>query len=80
MPVDDVVADVALARADPHDVGVRGRQSDGADRGGGLVLEDRLPGVAAVHGLEYATGGRADVVHAGLTGDADRGGHATARD
>ena len=69
-PVDDVVADVALARAHPDEVRVRRRERDRPDRGRRLVVEDRVPGVAPVGGLPHAARRRADVVDLRLAGNA----------
>ena len=48
---------VGLAGADVEDRRVGGREREIADGGIGLILEDGLPGVAAVDGLEDAAGG-----------------------
>ena len=62
-----VAADVGLARADVDDVRVGRRHGDRADRRDRLVVEDRLPGEAAVARLPDAARGRGGVV-----GRADR--------
>src|SRR5262249_59003433 len=51
----------ALAAADVDQVGVRRRYGDRADRGGGLVVEDRRPRPAVVVAAEDAAVDRADV-------------------
>src|SRR5262249_21968385 len=62
----DAVARVVLAGADPHDVGVGRRHRDGTDAQGRLVVEDRLPAVAAVGGLPDAAGRGAEVDRLGV--------------
>src|SRR5262249_36116099 len=51
---------------------------DGGDGRGGLVVEDRLPGDAAVGGLPDAAGGGAGVVDERVAGDAGRAADAAA--
>ena len=77
--IHDVVARVGLARADPHQVRVRRRHRDRSDRGG-ILLEDRLPGVTAVRRLPHAARGGADVDDVRVPGDADDRRHAPAPD
>src|SRR2546422_627299 len=77
--VHDVVPRVLFSGADPHDVRVRGRERDGTDRRRRLVLEHRLPRIAAVGRLPYAAGRRADVVQVAVSGDAHDGGNTAAR-
>src|SRR5262249_48384013 len=77
--VDDVVARVRLARADPELVGVGRGHRDRADRGR-LLLEDRLPRQAAVDRLEDAARAGPDVDRVRVAGDAgDRGDAPAAR-
>ena len=51
----------SFATADIEDVGVGGCHGDGADRTGGLLIEDRLPGDAVIGALPDPTVGRADI-------------------
>ena len=68
-----------LAGADINDVGVRRRDGNGADRAGGLVVEDRPPGAAGVGGLPDAAVHDAHVEGVRLAGHAlDRFGAAGA--
>ena len=60
----------AFAAADVDDVGVGGRDGEGADGAGGLVVEDGLPGAAVVVGLPDAAVVDADVEDVGLCRDA----------
>ena len=55
------MAIVGLAGADVENRRVGGREREVADRGVRLVVEDGLPGVAAVDGLEDSAGGGADI-------------------
>src|SRR5439155_11627615 len=68
--VHDVVAGIALAGADPDEIRVGRRQRDGTDRCGGLILEDRIPGVTAVGRFPDAATAGADVVDVRLAGNA----------
>src|SRR5262249_13289097 len=65
-----VAADVRLARADVDDVGVGRGHGDGAEGGNGLVVEDGLPGQAAVGGLPQAAAGCGGDVGVRVAGDA----------
>ena len=58
----DTVARVGLARADPDDVRVRGRDSDGTDGNGCLIVELVLVRHAVVRRLEQPAGRGGDVV------------------
>ena len=61
--LDDVAAQLRLAHADVDDVGIGGRDGDGADRGGlQRLVGDRRPGRAAVGRLPEAAAGGAEVV------------------
>ena len=60
----------SFTAADVDDLRVGGRDGDGADRAGGLLVEDRLPGAAVVGGLPDAAVDRADVEDVGLAGNA----------
>src|SRR5690606_37497364 len=61
--LDDVAAQLRLAHADVHDIGVRLGNGDGADRGGlEEAIRYRAPVDAAVGGLPDATADRAEVV------------------
>ena len=66
-----VVARVLLAGADVDDVGIRRRQRDLADRQHVLVVEDRLPGRAAVDGLPDAAVGAGHVEDERVAGHPD---------
>ena len=58
----DVAADARLAHADVHDVGIRLRDSYGADRGAAdLAVGDRRPGVAGIDSLPQPAADRAEV-------------------
>ncbi len=57
---------------------IGGRDDDGADGAGGLLVEDGLPGAAVVGGLPDAAVDRADVEDVGLAGNAAQGASATA--
>src|SRR2546422_2183364 len=76
--IDHVVARIAFPGAHPYDVRVRGRERHSADRRCRLVLEDRLPRIAAIDRLPYAARCGADVVHVAVSRHADDGGHAPA--
>ncbi len=75
----DVAADAGFAAADVYDVGIGVGNRDGANRrGGGLLIEERVPGDAAVGGFPDAAGDRAEVVGVRLAGDAGDGDGAAA--
>ncbi len=74
-----VVPRVRLPGADPHDVGVRGRERHGADRRRRLIFEDGLPRITAIDRLPYAARCGADVVHVAVSRHADDGGQANLR-
>ena len=59
-PQATVLRDAFLAGADPDDVRVLLEEGDVADRGGAVLLEDRLPGRAGVDRLEDAAGSGGD--------------------
>ena len=63
----------ALAAADVDDVRIGGRDGDGADGAGRLVVEDRIPGAAVVGRLPDAAVAHADVEDVRLAGDAGGG-------
>ena len=66
----DAVARVGLARAHPDDVRIMRIDRDVADGDGGLVIENRSPGGAAVGGLEQAARGGGDVDQRRIAGNA----------
>ena len=66
----EIGADDARAGADVDDVGVGGRDGDGADGAGGLVVEERRPGGTVIGGAPDAAVIEADVEDVGLAGDA----------
>ena len=77
--VGGITADGAFAGADVDDVGIGGRDGDGADGAEvDVAVGDGLPVVAAVDGFEYAAAGSAEVVDKGLTGDTADGVDASA--
>ena len=62
----------AFAAADINNVGIAGRNGDGADGAGGLVVENRVPSIAEVVGFPDATIDLRHIEDAGLlvdTGD-----------
>src|SRR5436309_1799561 len=61
-----------LATADVHHVGVRGGDSQIADRSAWRLIEDRTPGAAVVVCLPDAAVVDAHEEDSGLRGDADR--------
>ena len=66
--------DVGFARAGPDDVGIGHGDGQVTDGHGRLIVEDRLPGRAGVHGLEDAARGRAGIEdRAAAGGDGDVG-------
>ena len=68
----------AFAAADVDDVRIGRRDRDGADRSGGLVVEDRRPRPAGVGRLPDAAVHGADVEHVGLRRNAGGGFRAAA--
>src|SRR5258706_13488235 len=68
----------AFAAAGVDDVWIGRRHGDRADRAGGLIVEDRLPGVAVVGGFPDAAVVDADVEDVRLARDAYRDGSAAA--
>src|SRR5438128_1408909 len=73
-----VAANVSLSRADVDDVRIGGRHGDGADRGNRLLVENRLPGEAAIAAFPDAAGRRGRVVSQRIAGDSRRAADATA--
>src|SRR5580698_1381639 len=82
--VDAVAHDVAvanrprLAGAGPHHAGLGRTHRQGADGRGRLLVEHRLPPIAAVHGLEDTARSRAGIIGARVTGNARYRGYAIA--
>ena len=74
----DVAADERLARAGPHDVGIRRRDGDRSDRRHRLAVENRIPVRAVVDRLEDAARRRADVIDVRVGGNAGDGDDAIA--
>ena len=72
----EIGPDDARAGADVNDVGIGRRHGDGADRAGGLVVEQRRPGGAVVGGAPDAAVIEADVEDVGLAGHAGEGARA----
>ncbi len=58
----------SFAAGDVDDIGIGGRNLDGADRAGCFMIEDRRPGPAEIGGLPYAAVHRADVEDIRLAG------------
>ena len=69
----------ALAAAHVDHLRIRRRHGDGADRAGGLVVEDRRPDPAVVVALPHPAVVHADVEDVGRAGHAHRGHGAAAR-
>src|SRR5258706_1225738 len=67
----------AFAAGDINDIGIRGSDGDGADRLGGFVVEDRVPGAAVIVRLPHAAVDLANVANIRLAGDAGGGTGAT---
>src|SRR5439155_20149677 len=74
----DVAANPLLARADPHDVRIGGRHSDGANRLRRLAVEDWLPVKAAVDRFPETARRSTGVVDVRVARDAGDRGHAIA--
>src|SRR5437867_2420937 len=71
----DVAADASFATAHVDDIRIRIGDGNGANRGGGLLLEERIPGVATVGGFPNAAGDSAKIESVRLarhTGDGQR--------
>jgi hypothetical protein len=66
-------AGIGLAGADVDDVGIGGRDGDGADGLHRFMVEDGAPGAAGVVGLPHAAADRAHVEGVGLAGVAGHG-------
>ena len=66
----EIGADDASTGADVDDVGVGGRDSDGADGAGGLGIEEGLPGGTVVSGAPDTAVIETDIEDVGLAGDA----------
>src|SRR6266699_6138027 len=58
----DVATNAGFARADINYIGIGVRDRDAADGGGGLLVEERIPGNAAVGGLPNAASDGAKIV------------------
>ena len=69
----DVAANAGFACADINDVGIGFRDRDAADGGGGLLVEKRIPGNAAVRGFPNAAGNRAKIVSVRLAWNTSHG-------
>jgi hypothetical protein len=66
----NIPADAGFSGACVNHIGIRLGNRDGADGGGGLLVKQRIPGDAAVHGLPNSAGDRAHVIRIGLAGHA----------
>src|SRR5438067_12671808 len=60
------LAIVGFTGANPHDRGIGRRDSDIANRGSNLVVENRRPGCSAVSDFEYAAGCCAYIIYVGI--------------
>ena len=69
-----------LARPHPHHVGVRGGHAYRPDRGGGLIVEHRIPRHPVVRRLPHAPGPEPDVEDAGVALDDGEVRHPPAHD
>ena len=70
----DVAANAGFAAASINHVGIGIGDGDAADRGGGgLLIEERIPGIAAVGGFPDAAGDRAEIVGVRLAGHTRNG-------
>ena len=69
----DVAANAGFAGADINYIGIGVRDGDAADRGGGLLIEERVPGNTAVGGFPNATGDGAKIVRVRLARDSRYG-------
>src|SRR5581483_7138303 len=67
-PIDGMVAQIALTRAQPEGLRVLGRELYRTDRARWPVLEKGLPTVAAVDGLPEPASGRAEVIDIVIAG------------
>src|SRR5258708_25292454 len=65
----DVAANAGFAGADVNHIGIGVRDRDAADRGGGLLIEERIPGNTAVGGFPNAAGDGAKIVRVRLARD-----------
>src|SRR5207253_2754022 len=74
----DVSADIRFTGADVDGVWVRRGNCQGADRGDGLIVEYRFPGVARVARFPHAPGSGARIVGQRIAGDAGRPRHTPA--
>src|SRR5205814_8796082 len=63
-------SDLGFAGSGINHVGISRRNGQGADRGNALLLEERLPGLAAIGGSPNAAINRAEKVSVGLADDA----------
>ena len=75
----DVADHPRLAGADPDDLRVGVCYRNAADGRDGLVVENRVVGVAAIRGLPESTGRRTEVVRVGISWNSGRGGDAAIR-
>src|SRR5262249_4761087 len=72
-PDRNVATDPRFAGACPNDIRIRRGNGERADRGDGLIVEDRAPMRPAVSCLEYPARGRAGVINVGLPRHASDG-------
>src|SRR5580700_6250939 len=74
IPKRDVAADASFARTGVDYVGIGVGHGDSADRGGGLLIEQRIPRDAAIRRFPDTAADRAEIIGvrlAGNTGDGD---------
>src|SRR5882724_136836 len=69
----DISADASFAGSRVNDVGIGIGDRDAADGGGGLFVEERIPGDAAVRGFPNTAGNGAKVIGIGLARDTGDG-------
>src|SRR5215472_10560083 len=77
VPERNVAADAGLTGSNIDDLGVRWRYGDAANRGDGLVVEDRGPGEAAIRRLPDATGHGSKIICVWIAGNSRNGEHAS---
>ena len=73
----DISADASFAGSRVNDVGIGIRDCDAADGGGGLLLEERIPGDASVRGFPNSACDGAKVIGIGLARDSGDGQNAS---
>src|SRR6266436_9876525 len=74
----DVATYAGFARTDINYIGIGIRNRDAADGGGALLVEERIPGNAAIRGFPNAAGHRPKIISVRLAGNAGDGQHPSA--